>query len=106
MWLLLTIAGVTLVLTWKVLGLSIWCIFATITTGMFCARKIGYAYKMQYLITLEGLGGFLTIMLRLILGSFSLKTVILTVILRLILLGTAYYDNVTYIYITKEERKE
>ena len=88
--------------SWWLFGFSFATVLCTISTLMFCGRKIGYWCNPNKIYALEGVGVFITIMFRLLLHKFVLWRVVLYVLCRLVFLFIMYYDNTEFVYIHEE----
>jgi hypothetical protein len=106
MYVVLGIAIVAWLLTFIDYGFGIVSILVTITTGMFCCRKFGYFCKPTTLVVIEGIGIFLSTMLKMLFKSFVLSRFIILILLRLIFFAVVAYDVKTFIYVKEVHRKE
>lgn len=98
------IAVLVLLLTYKVLGFSLWAILATISTLIFAGRVIGYFCELKHVIALEAVGCFLTVVFQMLRKSVDWRILLITLLLRGVFLLVAYIDTKLYVYVKREEK--
>lgn len=76
------------------------------TTGSFILRPFGIHVKVTKIIPVEVLIAFLAFNGSLIFRTFSIKTYLLMVLVRIIFYAIVWYDDTQYVYIQEEEEKE
>lgn len=76
------------------------------TTGSFMLRPFGIHVKIEKIIPVEVLFAFLAFNFSLIFKTFSGKTYILMILVRLIFYAIVWYDDTQYVYVQEEEEKE
>lgn len=103
---LLVVCWVAWLATIIVQGLNLWTITAAVGTILFSGRKIGYICKLSHLVTLEVVGGIITVAFQAMFHSFSWLEFLLVVVTRLVFLGVAIYDSRVFMYVTVKKRKE
>lgn len=103
---LLISSAVLLILTWWKSGFNILSILATISTLLFCSRKVGHFCQFKTLAGLEGTGAFLQVMMWLVFKRFHLVKFLLIVAFRLIFLAIALYDIKMFVYVKEVHRKD
>lgn len=99
-------SGVLLILTYIVIGFNMLSIAATISTGLFCARKVGHYCKLNNLIVIEGLGAFMCLMIQLVFSNFNAIKFIIVLILRVVFIIVCYREITGYVYVKEIRRKE
>lgn len=76
------------------------------TTGSFVLRPFGIHVKVKKIIPVEVLIAFLAFNGSLILKTFSIKTYLLMILVRLVFYVIVWYDDTQYVYVQEEEEKE
>lgn len=103
---LLISSCIVLILTWITQGFSVLSICATVSTALFCGRKIGHFCRKTTLYVLEGIGLILTFTFRILFKSYSWKIALVALLLRAIFLGICLYDMTNFIYVKEIHRRE
>ena len=93
------------VITVLVKGFGIVAITSLISTGLFCARKIGYFCKLSSLLTWEIMGLALSIVVSLLFKNVNIGEFLLVCLLRCIHIGICYYDMANYVYVKEIVQK-
>lgn len=101
---LLVSSVILLIGTYALNGLSLVSILSTVTTILFCGRKIGYYTTLEKIVPIECIGIFLTYILRIMMHKFVMWKFLITLGLRFTLIMILWYDITYFVYI-KEERK-
>lgn len=95
-----------LLLTYKVIGVNIWSICATVSCLLFAGRKIGYLCKINRLIVYEVAGALVYIIFKLMTKDVHAVLWIITAVIRAAHIGIMYYDKIAYVYVKEERRRE
>lgn len=103
--LVLTAVAVVYVLTCTMQKFNMITILSFVSTGLFMSRKVGHFCKMNTLLGLEFVGLFLDTAYRCIVHRFDWKVFLITLILRAVFIGVAYYDMTVYVYVKEKHRK-
>lgn len=102
---LIIVSFVCWILGFFINGFTLYSFITIIPTIMFAIKKLGIFPKLGNIIACEVIFLFFSISWRLLFHKFSLLKLILTLILRIIFIGIAYYDSVAYVYTTEERKK-
>ena len=87
-------------------GLNFWTILSAIATILFMARKIGHFCSLNSLVTLEVVGGIVTVVFQILLSRFSIVEFLIVFVTRCVFLCVFLYDKYMYVYYTEKRRKD
>ncbi len=93
------------ILGFVVNGFTLYSVITIVPTVMFAIKKFGIFPKMGNIIACEVIFLFFSITWRVLFHKFSIVKLLLTLLLRAIAVGVAYYDSVAYVYTTEEKKK-
>lgn len=86
-------------------GFNLVAVTATVSTLLFCARKIGYFCKISVLAGIELAGVFLYCVWQILFKDMNVWLLALTVVVRLVFMAVVYYEIHNYIYVKKVIKK-
>lgn len=95
-----------LLATYKVIGVNIWSICASVSWILFAGRKVGYICKMNRLLVYEVAGALVYVVFKLMTKDAHVILWIVTGLIRAAHVGIMYYDKIAYVYVKEERRRE
>ena len=95
-----------LILTYIAYGGGLVFLASSITTAMFLARKFGLFAKPKYMLTIECLILFLSVVLHVMLKNVSISKIVLLILVRAMFYALVLFDTTQYVYVKEVHRKE
>lgn len=102
---LLALSGIMLVASWFLQGFKVWTILITISTALFCSRKIGHFCRLSTVIAIESIAAFLQLMFDLLFKNLVVSHFVITLVIRIIFVVMCTYYIKTYVFVKEVHRK-
>lgn len=103
---LIIITLVIWILSMVAKGVCLYSILLIIPTIMFAARKFGWHAKLGAIIGVELFLLFFSVVWTLLFGHMNWIRLLICLILRVVFWGICIYDDITFVYISEERRRQ